>query len=87
MNFKHLASVTLAFTMAAFIACDEDDDESGGGQEGRICSRLDECNYFGAGVSVGDCTDVLVMCTEELVSSAQQDWRREANQADRKSVV
>ncbi|MGH1348482.1 MAG: hypothetical protein ACRBN8_43450 [Nannocystales bacterium] len=49
--------------------------------EQRLCERFDACNYFAAGVSVEDCTDVVSSCTGELLSSAQRDWARETKRA------
>ncbi|MCH9687642.1 MAG: hypothetical protein K0V04_39800 [Deltaproteobacteria bacterium] len=42
--------------------------------EARLCERVDECGYLGAGYSVGDCTDIVGACTDDLLTSAKADW-------------
>jgi hypothetical protein len=65
----------LAFSLASglalggFVGCEQEEEI-----EARLCQRLDECNYFGPGVSVDDCTDVMTMCSDSLVTSQRTDW-------------
>lgn len=61
------------------LACDLEDDEAP--IEQRLCERFDACNYFAAGVDVSDCTDVLTMCSDDLLRSERSDWAREAEAA------
>src|SRR5688572_9688283 len=42
--------------------------------EQALCARSDECNVLMPGVSVQDCTDLVLMCTDDLITSAYQDW-------------
>jgi len=49
--------------------------------ERRLCERFDTCNLLVGGIDVNDCADVLVMCTEQLVSSLRNDWTRSAEGA------
>jgi hypothetical protein len=53
--------------------------ETGAGAlpEHELCARADECNVLEPGTSVQDCTDLEVMCTDELISSAYTDWNAE----------
>ena len=58
-------------------ACDPEDAPT----QQRLCERFDACNYFSAGVSVEDCTDVMTLCTDDLLSSQRADWQRDADRA------
>ena len=58
------------------VGCDEEPPI-----ERRLCERFDACNFFGAGVDIDDCTDVMTMCTGDLVSSVRSDWERDAEVA------
>lgn len=49
--------------------------------EQRLCERFDACNYFAAGLDVGDCTDVMTMCADSLVRSRRDDWVADAEDA------
>jgi hypothetical protein len=57
-------------------ACDEEPPV-----ERRLCERFDQCNFFGAGIDVSDCTDIVTMCTDSLLSSERSDWARTAERA------
>lgn len=66
---------------------DDGDDgssaDSDGGQnspEASLCERSDECNVLMPGISVQDCTDLEVMCTDDLITSAKQDWTAEVEE-------
>ena len=61
--------VVLGFAVGAFVGCDKEESN-----EKRLCKKIDECNLLGAAVSVQDCTDIVSMCTSQLVSSAKADW-------------
>jgi hypothetical protein len=58
------------------IGCDEEPPI-----ERRLCERFDGCNFFAAGLSVDDCTDIMEMCTGDLLSSVRSDWERGAERA------
>ncbi|MEX1366663.1 MAG: hypothetical protein AB1Z98_26290 [Nannocystaceae bacterium] len=61
--------------MAQVEATDGEDGPGGlASPEARLCERIDECGYLGAGYSVGDCTDIVGACTDDLLTSAKQDW-------------
>jgi hypothetical protein len=73
------AKVPLLATLAAMLlalpfGCDEEDPPI----ERRLCERFDGCNFFGAGVDVDDCTDVMTMCSSDLVGSVRSDWEHDA---------
>ena len=77
-SLRHLCSHRVRLGVALGLAlaggCDPEEPI-----EARLCNRLDSCNFFGAGVSEGDCTDVMTMCSDGLVTSAKTDWERAAN--------
>jgi hypothetical protein len=81
MSPRHSAKVPLLATLAGLlfalpVGCDEEPPI-----ERRLCERFDSCNFFGPGVDVDDCTDVMTMCTGDLVSSVRSDWERGAERA------
>jgi len=45
-----------------------------GSVESQLCERADECNALEAGVSVDECTDRTLRCTDDLTSSERADW-------------
>lgn len=61
-------------------SCKEEEEEEVPVQR-QLCDRFDECNYFAAGTSVADCTDVLTMCSDDLLTSERTDWERAASDA------
>src|SRR5689334_10576941 len=69
-SLRHLCSHRVRLGVALGLAlaggCDPEEPI-----EARLCNRLDSCNFFGAGVSEGDCTDVMTMCSDGLVTSAK----------------
>ncbi len=66
-------------SMAAPMADGEDPNEDLTAPEAALCDRIDECGYLGAGYSVGDCTDIVGACTDDLLTSAKADWDNAAN--------
>lgn len=59
---------------------DDGSDEPLASPEARLCERVDECGYLGAGYSVGDCTDIVGACTDDLLTSAKADWDNAAEE-------
>ena len=63
---------------------DDDDGATEGGaglggddvgtREAQLCQRAAECLYLEAGYTVGDCTDIVESCTDDLLTSAHADW-------------
>jgi hypothetical protein len=53
---------------------DGDGGEGGGSKEAQLCQRAADCLYLEAGYTVGDCTDIVEACTDDLLTSAHMDW-------------
>ncbi len=62
-------SLVCGLVLGSFVGCEQEEPI-----EARLCQRLDACNYFGPGVSVDDCTDVMTMCSDSVVTSVRTDW-------------
>jgi hypothetical protein len=78
-----LFGVTAALLVVA-TGCDVEDVPV----ERRLCERFDACNYFGPGIDVADCTDIMTMCTDTLVTSQREDWAAATRDAlDRNNCV
>ena len=45
--------------------------------EDALCEKTDECNLLMPGTSVQDCSDLVAMCTDDLLSSQYADWQNE----------
>ena len=54
-------------------------EEESPAPERSLCERSDECNVLEPGISVQDCTDLMLMCTDGLITSAYTDWTREVD--------
>ena len=53
------------------------DTSGGSSSEQSLCEKTDECNLLMPGTSTQDCTDLVVMCTGELLSPQYSDWENE----------
>lgn len=53
------------------------DTGTGDSSEQSLCEKTDECNLLMPGTSVQDCSDLVGMCTGELLSSQYADWENE----------
>jgi hypothetical protein len=69
-------SLASGLVLGGFLGCDEEEPI-----EAQLCQRLDECNYFGPGISQDDCTDVITMCSDSLVTSVRTDWKNATEDA------
>jgi hypothetical protein len=68
--------VLCGFAVGLFLGCDKGDKKS---VEERLCQQLQTCNDL-EGLTVQDCADYTVQCTEDFTTAQKADWDRLANE-------
>jgi hypothetical protein len=67
----------IGLSIGFYVGCESDEDEAS--KEQQLCERLWECGLMTGGYSVQDCTDIILQCTDQLLTSERTDWNNDAN--------